>query len=87
MEVRNTTRRPLKVPLPGGKRLFLTPGNTGQIAPRAAEHPPVKALIDGGELEVLGQGRTQGGDASSRSSGKGPGRGPTEGGVRHIGDR
>jgi len=89
MEVKNTTKRPLKVPLPGGKRLFLALGGTGQIAPRAAEHPPVKKLIDDGELEVLGGGRSKGSGTSgsggiNSSQGDGSGSG---GGVRHTGDR
>jgi hypothetical protein len=52
MEVRNTAKRPLKVPLPGGKRLFLGIGGSGQITPKSAEHPPVKKLIEAGELEI-----------------------------------
>ena len=89
MEIKNTTKRPLKVPLPGGKRLFLGLGGTGQIAPKAAEHPPVKKLIDDGELEVLGGGRSKGSGNSgsggiNSSQGDGSGSG---GGVRHTGDR
>jgi len=54
MDIKNVTSKPLRVPLAGGKRLFLSPGGKGQIAPKAAEHPPVKALIDAGELEIQG---------------------------------
>ena len=89
MEIKNTTKRPLKVPLPGGKRLFLALGGTGQIAPRAAEHPPVKKLIDDGELEVLDGGRSKGsgsGSSGGISSSQGDGGG-SGGGVRHTGDR
>ncbi len=86
MEVTNTTRRPLVVPLPGGKKLRLGPGKVGQIAPKAADHPPVKALIEAGEIEIVGSGRTQGsggasgGGSSSQTDSSG-------GGVRHTGDR
>ncbi len=87
MEIRNTTKRPIKVPLPGGKRLFLGLGGTGQIAPKAAEHPPVKALIDKGDLEVLDGGRSKGsgGGGSGISSSQGDGSG--SGNIRRTGDR
>jgi len=87
MEIKNTTKRPIKVPLPGGKRLFLGLGGTGQIAPRAAEHPPVKALIESGDLEVLGEGRSKGsgGGGSGISSSQGDGGGG--GNIRRTGDR
>jgi hypothetical protein len=87
MEIKNTSKRPLKVPLPGGKRLFLKPGGKGQILPKAVDHPPVKKLIDDGELEVLDLGKAKnkgasgsGGISSSQDGGGG-------GGIRHIGDR
>jgi hypothetical protein len=57
MEIRNTSKRPLKVPLPGKKRLFLGIGATGQITPKGADHPPVKALIESGDLELMDGGR------------------------------
>ncbi len=87
MEIRNTTQRPIKVPLPGGKRLFLGLGGTGQIAPKAGEHPPVKALIDSGDLEVLDGGRSKGsgGGGSGISSSQGDGSG--SGNIRRTGDR
>jgi len=88
MEIRNTTKQPLKVPLPGGKRLFLGLGGTGQISPKAADHPPVKKLIDEGVIEILGGGRDgggmgtgkQGGINSSQSDGG-------SGNIRRTGDR
>ncbi len=87
MEIKNTTKRPIKVPLPGGKRLFLGLGGTGQIAPKAAEHPPVKALIDSGDLEVVGGGRSKGdgGGGGGISSSQGDGGG--SGNIRRTGDR
>ena len=88
MEIINRTRQPIRVPLPGGKKLFLVPGKPGQIAPKAAEHPPVKALIESGDIEIVGEGRSQGTGGSGGSSGmsSSQGGGPT-GGVRHTGDR
>jgi hypothetical protein len=58
--VRNTTPRPLAVPLPGGKALHLGPRKTGEIATQAAEHPPLVRLVEAGELEVLDDGHPAG---------------------------
>ena len=33
MEILNKTKRPLRIPLPGGKRLHLAPGKTGRSHP------------------------------------------------------
>lgn len=75
-EIRNKTTRPLRVPLPGGKKLFVGPLQTGQIADTATEHPALRKLIDDGSIEVLGKGeRVTGGKASSVSRG-GSGGGP-----------
>ena len=41
MDIINKTNKPLSIPLPGGKKLFLGPRKTGQITPKALEHPPV----------------------------------------------
>jgi hypothetical protein len=54
--VSNKTQRPVSVPLPGGKTLHLGPGKTGHISSKAVEYPPLKKLVDGGEIEVLGEG-------------------------------
>lgn len=88
MEIRNQTKRPLRVPLPGGKRLHLGPGGTGQVTPKALEHPPLKALLEAGDLEVLEAGRKKGRASSSTSSKSNPSQsGGGGGGVRHTGDR
>ena len=65
MDIKNMTAKPMRVPLAGGKRLFLSPGGKGQVEPRAAEHPPIKALIDAGDLEI------QGVNPRNRSAGSG----------------
>lgn len=87
MDVTNKTKRPIKVPLPGGKRLFLGPGAVGQIAPKATEHPPLKKLLEAGDLEVKIQGRTQGTGSSGGSTGPSQAGGGQGGGLRHTGDR
>lgn len=91
MEIKNTSKLPLKVPLPAGKRLFLKPGEKSKILNKSADHPPVKKLIDEGVLEVLdiggvnskdSAGGSGGGISGSQGSGGGSG-----GGMRHTGDR
>ncbi len=56
MDITNKTRVPLSVPLPGGKRLFLAPGKTGQVSHKALEHPPLVKLIEAGDIETAGGG-------------------------------
>lgn len=51
--ISNTTTKPLNVPLPGGKRLFLGPGKTGQVIAAAVEFAPLKLLIDAGTVAVV----------------------------------
>jgi hypothetical protein len=88
MDIKNKTSRPIRVPLPAGKRLFLPPGGVGQITPKAAEHPPVQALVDAGDLELQVGSTSPKRSGSSGGAGKGPGNaGPSSGGVRHTGDR
>ncbi len=87
MEIKNTSKRPLKVPLPAGKRLFLKPGEKGQILPKAADHPPVKKLIDEGELEILDVGKSKNKGAKGSGSISSSQDGSGSGGMRHTGDR
>ncbi len=86
MDISNKTKRPLRVPLPGGKKLHLGPGKTGQVTPKAADHPPLKKMIEAGDLEIVEEGRSRG-----AMGGGGGGMGGSQstdgaGGVRHIGD-
>ena len=89
MDIRNTTPRPLVVPLPGGKKLFLGPGKTGQVSAKAEDHPPLQKLVENGELEILAGGRS----APAPPGGGAPGTNPAKGrqggsgGIRHVGDR
>lgn len=57
MNIMNKTNRPLTVPLPQGKKLFLGAGKSGQINAKAAQHPALKKMIDAGELEILNGGK------------------------------
>lgn len=83
----NKTRRPLSIPLPGGKTLHLSPGKTGEIAANAVDHPPLAKLVAAGELEVLGGRRSSAATLEDiRSSPATHGR-RVPGGVRHTGDR
>jgi hypothetical protein len=76
------------VPLPGGKRLHLGPGGTGQIMAKAADHPPLRKLIEADEIEILDGGRSQGtGGSGGQGSIRGNQGGGQSGGVRHTGDR
>jgi hypothetical protein len=87
MEILNKTKRPLRVPLPGGKQLHLGPGKTGQISPKAADHPALKKLVDQGEIELLGGGHSQGKGASGDHTPKSPPSDVTRRGIRYSGDR
>lgn len=66
--VRNKTSRPLRVPLPQGKVLHLGPRQTGQVG--HLDHPPLKKMIDAGDLEVVEDGGrgNRGGPAGSSGS-------------------
>lgn len=75
MDITNKSGKPLNVPLPGGKRLFLGPGKTGQISPKALDHPALAKLIESGELETsAGGARHQEGEATNATAHPGPGR-------------
>ena len=86
--VSNKTRRPLSVPLPGGKTLHLGPGKTGQIAPKAVEHPRVKKLVDAGEIEILeGDQHPTEGIGGGRKGRAGMLGHASNSGIRRSGDR
>lgn len=86
--VSNKTRKALSVPLPGGKKLFLGPGKSGQVTPKALEHPPLVAMVEAGELEITGGGKSiaDGGGAGDKLHASDRGHNPASG-VRHTGDR
>ncbi len=87
MDITNKTTKPLSVPLPGGKKLFLAPGKSGQVSPKALAHPALVKLLDAGDIESSegGGGRATGGGAR-RAPQTGSRHGGT-GAMRQSGDR
>jgi hypothetical protein len=85
--IRNLTRRPLRVPLPGGKLLHLGPGKEGRVGDDAVVGA-LKRMIDEGEIVLVdahGSDRasgTEGGTVHASTTGHHP---PTV--VRPKGDR
>jgi hypothetical protein len=69
--IRNTTNAPVAVPLPGGRKLHLGPGQSGEISAHASEHPPLTALVASGALTVEESSRR--GTAASPSGARVPG--------------
>ena len=59
----NRTPKALKVPLPGGRSLFLGPGGRGQVPASALDRPAFRKLIEGGEIELLGEDHPAFGEA------------------------
>ncbi|MEM7143540.1 MAG: hypothetical protein AAF591_00300 [Verrucomicrobiota bacterium] len=89
MDITNKTTKPISVPLPGGKKLFLGPGKTGQVSAKALERPAVVKLIEAGELEVSEGGNSQPGSAGGGKV-SAPGGGVRQkgtGAMRQSGDR
>ena len=77
MDITNKTRKPLSLPLPGGKRLFLGPGKTGQVSTKALEHPPLVKLLEAGDIETAPGG--------TKTKGGGGGNAGAFSGTRHSG--
>ncbi|MCP3979483.1 MAG: hypothetical protein GY716_09165 [bacterium] len=88
MNITNKTNRPISVPLPGGKKLFLGPGKTGQIVPKSATHPPLVKLVEAGDLETDegGHGKASATTDSSKRKAGGQGSGQSTN-IRRTGDR
>ena len=86
--ITNKTPRPLSVPLPGGKKLHLGPLKSGEISPKAVDHPPVQKLIEAGDVEIVEthskSKRSGGGGKNAPRSSGGQGHGS---GIRQTGDR
>ena len=87
--IKNTTHRPLAVSLPGNKKLRLGPLQTGQVTPKALEHPPLVAQVEAGVLEVTNGSRPKGAGRAPGSGGRPPqGRSTSgNGGFQSQGDR
>lgn len=76
--ITNKTTKPIKLRLPGDKTLFLGATRQAKVRDDALEHPPVKKLIEAGDIEVADAGgKKQGGGAGGGGgiSGKGSGHG------------
>ena len=87
MEITNKTKKPLSVPLPAGKKLFLSPGKSGQITQKAAERPAVLKLVEAGDVEISEEGaKRQGGGNASGGISSGARHGGT-GAMRQSGDK
>jgi len=87
MEITNKTTKPLQIPLPGGKKLFLAPGKTGQITPKALERPAVAELIESGDLESSESAKSKTKTPSVGKSGSGASGAKSTGAIRQSGDR
>jgi len=90
MNITNKTKKPLSVPLPGGKKLFLGPGKTGQVTAKSLEHPPVVKLLEAGDIMSSEEVVTRKGDNGGKtvpSSGPGFSGGAPGGAPRQSGDR
>lgn len=87
MDITNKTQTPLSLPLPGGKKLFLGPGQTGQIAPKALERPALAKLLEAGDIEASeGTHKSKQGESGKAGSFSGSRHGQT-GAMRQSGDR
>lgn len=51
MEITNLTSKPLSLPLPGGKKVFLSPGKATPVSPKAIKHPPIVKLLEAGDIK------------------------------------
>ncbi len=86
--IKNTTTRPLRVPLPRGKTLHLGPRKSGQIADESADHAALKKLVEAGELEFVKDDEAgPGGVGGSGGGGARTGHGSGGGVMRRSGDR
>ena len=84
--VTNKTRKPLSIPLGHGKKLFLGPGKSGEIASSAVELPAVKALVESGAIEIA-EGHSHVGAGGSDTRGRASTGYASSGGPRRSGDR
>ncbi|YCM42790.1 hypothetical protein V2O64_15895 [Verrucomicrobiaceae bacterium 227] len=85
MEITNKTKKPLSVPLPAGKKLFLNPGKSGQITQKAAERPAVVKLVEAGDVKISEEGpKRQGGSSTGVSNAS---RHGGSGAMRQSGDK
>lgn len=87
MDIINKTNKPLSIPLPGGKKLFLGPGKTAQLTEKTLERPALVKLLEAGDIEKTGANVKHGERAGGKVS---PSDTPLPGGtgaMRQSGDR
>jgi len=84
--VTNKTRRPLRVPLPGGRTLHLGPGKAGRISSKDAEYGAIQKLIAEAAIEI-GDAGEDAQTATSPRSGSASGRHARDSVSRRSGDR
>jgi hypothetical protein len=87
MEITNKTNRPLRVPLPAGKKLFLSPGKSGQITRTAAARPALVKLVEAGDVEISEDGAKHQLGGSSNSGVSGVSGHGGSGAMRQSGDK
>ena len=87
MEITNKTKKPLSVSLPAGKKLFLGPGQSGQITRKAAESPAVVKLVDTGDVKVSEEGAKRQGGGNSGNGVSSASRHGGSGAMRQSGDK
>lgn len=87
MEITNKTKKPLSVPLPAGKKLFLSPGKSGQITRKAAESPAVVKLVEAGDVKITEEGSQRQGGAGSGGGVSNSSRHGGSGAMRQSGDK
>ena|GEM_PF-415365 len=87
MEITNKTKKPLSVPLPAGKKLFLGMGKSGQITRKAAESPAVLKLVEAGEVSITEEGSKRQGGSGSGSGVSSASRHGGSGAMRQSGDK
>jgi hypothetical protein len=87
MEITNKTKKPLSVPLPAGKKLFLSPGKSGQISAKAAASPGVVKLLEAGDAVLSEEGaKPHGGGSIGLGATSAPRQGAI-GAMRQSGDK
>lgn len=87
MEITNKTKKPLSIPLPAGKKLFLSPGKSGQITAKAAASPGVVKLLEAGDAALSEEGAKPHGGGNTGISVSSVPRQGASGAMRQSGDK
>ena len=65
----NRSRKPIRIPLPGNKTLFLGPSKSGQLSDQQLAAPAVARLLKSGDIEVVGEAAHPGGGGGGSETG------------------